>query len=224
MKQVVHCIVWRSGHHTATEFFIEHGIDFDFNEALSHEVVDFLCPNGGGTYPGILKEKDCSIITIPTVPNPNVPAPLPASPDSDDEDDGNNGEDTEQLDDLLNISLADILPEPEEDQEDENAASSLVSSTAVERSQSNDWLEYALDTSTTKHIHKSLVLRDYRQLAVGRLLRVRCYTKDGRCKPNLNHQEFSGEHSFNVGGIAVALIRTGDLVAASACSPQLPKY
>jgi hypothetical protein len=129
----------------------------------------------------------------------------------------------EQLDDLPNISDADFLPEPEEDRAEslpESGAHSRPVNASVELTKSNDWLEYELDNATTKRPHKASILSslfnsDYRHLAVGRLLRVRCYTKDGGRKPNLNHQEFSGEHSFNVGDIAVALIRSGNIIAAA---------
>ncbi|KAJ7432297.1 hypothetical protein B0H11DRAFT_1760724 [Mycena galericulata] len=191
VKNVVPSTAWRSGYHAAQNFLIKHGIDFDFEEALSHTGVDFICPNGGGVYPGVSKDRDRSIPSESTTPTPSpstdtIP-PMVSTPamDSDDEDD-----------ELVN-----------EDDRTQPPAN-------------NDWLDYTLDNGSTKRLHKASILSslfnsDYRQLAVGRLLRVRCYTKDGGRKPNLNHQEFSGEHCFSVGDIAVALIRTGGLIAAA---------
>ncbi|KAJ7478465.1 hypothetical protein FB451DRAFT_1172794 [Mycena latifolia] len=155
--------VWRSGYHAARDFLGEHGIDFDFDTALSEEGVDFICPKGRGIYPGISKDKDRSII------NPTTPAST--------------------------LPTAAMVPAIDSDDEDEETDDSI--------------------TGVTTSILSTLFNSEYRHLAVGRLLCVRCYTKDGGRKPNLNHQEFSGEHSFNVNDIAVALVRTGNFVAAA---------
>ncbi|KAJ7022046.1 hypothetical protein C8F04DRAFT_972033 [Mycena alexandri] len=196
VKHVVHSVVWRSGRVAVEALFAKHGLDFDFEEALTPDDVDFIRPNGGNNYPGRSKDKDRSILN----PEPAAPAIVHPSPsgiptsastplDSDDDED----EDEERMQDEEPEDLPRI---------------------------SNDWLDYAVDETTTKRLHKASILStlfnsDYRRLEVSRLLRVRCYTKDGGRKPNLNHQELSGEHSFNVGDIAVALIRTGTRVAAA---------
>ncbi|KAJ7824429.1 hypothetical protein B0H13DRAFT_1658509, partial [Mycena leptocephala] len=202
VKHVVHTTVWRSGYYAAVDCLSKHGIDFDFEEALSRDGVDFLCPNGGGIYPGNSKEKDRSVITTPTTSSSTSPTPPPPSAalDSDGEEDDDE------------IYRAESFHE--------SGAHSLPVNASVELTKNNDWLEYELDNATTKRLHKASILSslfnsDYRHLAVGRLLRVRCYTKDGGRKPNLNHREFSGEHSFNVGDIAVALIRSGNIIAAA---------
>ncbi|KAJ7024443.1 hypothetical protein C8F04DRAFT_1401080 [Mycena alexandri] len=82
-----------------------------------------------------------------------------------------------------------------------------------------DWLDYPLEPGGTKRLHKASILStlfnsDFRRLATTRLLRVRRYTADGH-KPTLNPAEISGEHSFNVGDLAVALIRSHNTVAAA---------
>ncbi|KAJ6589547.1 hypothetical protein B0H19DRAFT_1303896 [Mycena capillaripes] len=146
-------------------------------------------------------------------PDATIPTP-PETSDSDDKEDDeqmNDGEgDMTQLDDLPSISLEDLLPDPEEDQAeslDQSPTSSLLPSASAERSQNNNWLEYKLEDGATKRLHKASILSslfnsDYRQLSDGR-------------KPKLNHQEFSGGHSFNVGDIGVGLIRTGNFVSAA---------
>jgi hypothetical protein len=107
--------------------------------------------------------------------------------DSDDEEEDEPmdeaGENAEP-DDLPNISLEDLLPEPEEDEPAGISASpeQLLSSAplpirSIESVQSNNWLEYTLDSGSTKRLHKASILSslfnsDYRHLAVGRLLRV----------------------------------------------------
>ncbi|KAJ7255738.1 hypothetical protein C8J57DRAFT_1518033 [Mycena rebaudengoi] len=53
------------------------------------------------------------------------------------------------------------------------------------------------------------------RLATTRLLRVRCYTVDGHNSRSLNHTEISEEYTFNVGDLAIALIRTHNTVAAA---------
>ncbi|KAK7006881.1 hypothetical protein R3P38DRAFT_3213632 [Favolaschia claudopus] len=217
VKTVVLTTVWQAGRSAADEFLRNHGIDFDFVDILSDPNVDFLRPNGGGIYPGVSTEKDRSLPD--DVPNPSSSTePTSASdslPDADtmDEEDGDNG----APEDLPNITLEDLLPEPEANSLD---ASESAGFSSVQPESNQDWLEYQLDSGGAKQLHKASILStlfnsDYRHLAVNRLLRVRCYTKDGGRKPNLNNVEFSGEHSFNVGDIAVGLIRTGDIVAAA---------
>ncbi|KAJ7758390.1 hypothetical protein B0H16DRAFT_1689376 [Mycena metata] len=222
VKHVILSAAWRSGRHAAGAVFAKHGVEFDFEDALAPEDVDFIRPNGGGIYPGISKDKDRSIIT----PESTAAVPEPSSmiqPDSDSEDEGDEEMPDAEPEDLPHISLEDLLPEVEDQPVTLTPIISTAApeNTSVVRAQTNDWLDYVIDESgTTKRLHKSSILStlfnsDYRRLEVSRLLRVRCYTKDGGRKLNLNHQEFSGEHSFNVGDIAVALIRTGTRVAAA---------
>ncbi|KAJ7021778.1 hypothetical protein C8F04DRAFT_1273273 [Mycena alexandri] len=223
VKHVVHSTVWRSGLHAAMAVFAKHGVDFDFTDVLAQKGVDFVRPNGGGIYPGLSKDKDRSIITPPA--STSIPSDAPAEPDSDGEDDEEDAMHDQEPEDLPRVSLEDLLPEPEDECINTTALSSTsvgptALSASVERIQSNDWLNYDVGNGTTKQLHKASILStlfnsDYRHLEVSRLLRVRCYTKDSGRKLNLNHQEFSGEHSFTVGDIAVALIRTGTCVAAA---------
>ncbi|KAJ7849681.1 hypothetical protein B0H14DRAFT_3866837 [Mycena olivaceomarginata] len=220
VRHVVHTTVWRSGRHAAAGVLAKHGVDFDFEDALAPEDVDFLRPNGGGIYPGMSKEKDRSIVTSESA------APLSGAavePDSDGEDNDHEPTCDEEPEDLPLVSLEDLLPEPEDDPMDGSPPTGSMALVAnVERTnvRTNDWLNYSMGDSTTKQLHKASILStlfnsDYRHLEVSRLLRVRCYTKDGGRELNLNHQEFSGEHSFTIGDIAVALIRTGTRVAAA---------
>ncbi|KAJ7044460.1 hypothetical protein C8F04DRAFT_942296 [Mycena alexandri] len=206
VKHVVHSTVWRSGLHAAMAVFAKHGVDFDFTDVLAQKGVDFVRPNGGGIYPGLSKDKDRSIITPPA--STSIPSDAPAEPDSDGEDDEEDAMHDQEPEDLPRVSLEDLLPEPEDECINTTALSSTsvgptALSASVERIQSNDWLNYDVGNGTTKQLHKASILStlfnsDYRHLEVSRLLRVRCYTKDGGRKLNLNHQEFSGEHSFTV--------------------------
>ncbi|KAJ7736281.1 hypothetical protein B0H16DRAFT_1326584 [Mycena metata] len=190
---VVNHQAWTLGGTAAYRFLLEHGIDFDFEAALSVPGVDFLCPNGGNIYPGVSREKDRSIIEDKTN---DILAPPPSLQ-------------TEDIEPFLpeeaaqTIFLDDLLP-------DEPSPSA---------SNNNDWLDYPLDNGSTKRLHKASILRtlftsDFSRLATTRLLRVRCYTADGHKPPTLNHLEISGEYSFNVGDLAVALIRSDKTVAA----------
>ncbi|KAK7041117.1 hypothetical protein R3P38DRAFT_3179675 [Favolaschia claudopus] len=230
VKNVVLSTVWRSGCCAASDFLFRHGIDFDFDTVLSQEGVDMLRPNGGGVYPGNSTEKDRSIIEPTETPTVRFAAstaemtlPLSVDGESEEEEEEDSMEDVDQAEpeDVPRISFQDLLPEPEEDDGDaDNSPAASGSQSSIESCKSNDWLDYKLPDGSTKRLHKASILSslfnsDFRHLSVDRLLRVRCYTKDGGKKPNLNHQEFSGEHSFNVHDIAVALIRAGDVVAAA---------
>ncbi|KAF8200489.1 hypothetical protein K438DRAFT_1965949 [Mycena galopus ATCC 62051] len=190
----------------------KHGIDFDFYEAFSQPGVDMLCPKGNGIYPGNSKDKDRSILSSSPAANAASGEVVPSTLiDSDDEEEPEEEhepmteirEGAVQPADLPYISLEDLLPEPEDDEpgsesqsaEQHNSPAPLPAHSSI---RSNDWLEYTLDDGTTKRLHKASILSslfnsDYRHLAVSRLLRVRCYTKDGGRKPSLNHQEFSGK-------------------------------
>ncbi|KAJ7017645.1 hypothetical protein C8F04DRAFT_1200210 [Mycena alexandri] len=219
VKHVVHSTVWRSGLHAAMAVFAKHGVDFDFTDVLAQKGVDFVRPNGGGIYPGLSKDKDRSIITPPA--STSIPSDAPAEPDSDGEDDEEDAMHDQEPEDLPRVSLEDLLPEPEDECINTTALSSTsvgptALSASVERIQSNDWLNYDVGNGTTKQLHKASILStlfnsDYRHLEVSRLLRVRCYTKDGGRKLNLNHQEFSGEHSFTVTVIEQEKRRLGQI-------------
>ncbi|KAJ6560871.1 hypothetical protein DFH09DRAFT_1482499 [Mycena vulgaris] len=210
--------VWKSGGRAASDWLYLHGINFDFDEALSLPGVHFLRPNGGNIYPGTSKKKDRSIIEdnstadILLTPNHSPGASnTPRHPTQ--------PEDIEPVfpeDDAPTVFLEDFLPDESECQEPQD---SDLESGAGTRHASDDWLEYPLENGSTKRLHKASVLStlfnsDYRRLATTRLLRVRCYTADGH-KPALNHTEISGEHSFSVGDLAVALIRSHNTVAAA---------
>ncbi|KAJ7468107.1 hypothetical protein FB451DRAFT_1137242 [Mycena latifolia] len=182
---------WNLGGKDASDFLYLHGIEFDFTEALADPGTDFLCPKGNNIYPGISREKDRSIIEAPS-PLDTPPVPLPsASFDSR----------ANSADSSADEDVEPVLPEDD-----------------APTNSNNDWLDYPLEDGSTKRLHKATILStlfnsDYKRLATTRLLRVRCYTQDGH-KP-LNHLEISGEHSFNVGDLAVALIRTQNTVAAA---------
>ncbi|KAJ7140342.1 hypothetical protein C8R46DRAFT_1233789 [Mycena filopes] len=222
VKNVVPNAVWHSGRYAAGGVFAKHGVDFDFEDALAPDDVDFLRPNGRGIYPGLSKDKDRYIVTPDSAASTldSSSAAVEPEPESEGEDDDQEPGRDEEPEDLPLVSLEDLLPEPED--EDMDVSPAVGSNVSVERGnvRSNDWLNYAMGDGTTKQLHKASILStlfnsDYRHLEVSRLLRVRCYTKDGGRKLNLNHQEFSGEHSFTVGDIAVGLIRTGTRVAAA---------
>ncbi|KAK7015789.1 hypothetical protein R3P38DRAFT_2543301, partial [Favolaschia claudopus] len=221
VKNVVLSTVWRSGCCAASDFLFRHGIDFDFDTVLSQEGVDMLRPRG--VYAGNSTEKDRSIIEPTKTPTVRFAASTAEMtlPLSEEEEDSTEDVDQAEPEDVPRISFQDLLPEPEEDDGDaDNSPAASGSQSSIESCKSNDWLDYKLPDGSTKRLHKASILSslfnsDFRHLSVDRLLRVRCYTKDGGKKPNLNHQEFSGEHSFNVHDIAVALIRAGDVVAAA---------
>ncbi|KAJ7088238.1 hypothetical protein C8R43DRAFT_908771 [Mycena crocata] len=201
---------WDWGCKEARDFLLMHGIEFDFHAELSVSGVDFLRPNGNNIYPGKSKEKDRSVVedTVPaveTILTPNTHLNVPSNNESDDDDEPDLPED-----DAPTVFLEDFLPEEDTDPQH------IVTTDAPKN---NGWLDYPLGDGSTKRVHKATILStlftsDYRRLATTRLLRVRCYTADGH-KPTLNHVELSGEHSFNVGDLAVALIRSHNTVAAA---------
>ncbi|KAJ7657436.1 hypothetical protein DFH06DRAFT_1090907 [Mycena polygramma] len=209
---------WDGGGLAAANFLSEHGVEFDFDAALDVDGVDFLRPNGGNVYPGISKEKDRSIVadkTSESVSSTSTTPPLPLN----DADIDIEEEDTRPFlpeDDAPTVFLEDFLPdEPTPSQDPPASGSPLVEAAPIY----NDWLDYPLGNGATKRLHKASIIAtlfnsDYKRLATTRLLRVRCYSKDGH-RPSLNHVEISGEHSFSVGDPAVALIRTHNTVAAA---------
>ncbi|KAJ7477582.1 hypothetical protein FB451DRAFT_1032912 [Mycena latifolia] len=195
---------WMHGYKAAVDFLFKNGVEFDFEAALSVLGVDFLRPNGGNVYPGISKEKDRSIIEDTSVPQ-TTPSSTPMEEVEPDLPEG----------DAPTVFLEDFLPD-----ETESPATDTSDSTDSTGGRStSDWLEYPLENGSSKRLHKASILStlfnsDYKRLATTRLLRVRCYTSDGH-KPALNHVEISGEHSFNVGDLAVAMIRSYNTVAAA---------
>ncbi|KAJ6607976.1 hypothetical protein B0H10DRAFT_1955815 [Mycena sp. CBHHK59/15] len=221
VKSVVLSAVWNAGCLATSHFLNNNGIEFDFDSVLSLPGVDFSRPNGGNIYPGISREKDRSIIEVTsTVPITSQPVVSPDShsqlnplPESNSEsetlDQGDNIEPYLPESDTPTVFLGDFLPE--QDNEFDIPESN--------RDSNNDWLDYPLEDGSTKRLHKASILSilfnsEYKNLATTRLLRVRCYSADGH-KPMLNRIEISGEHSFNVGDLGVALIRSQNTVAAA---------
>ncbi|KAK7006523.1 hypothetical protein R3P38DRAFT_3213818 [Favolaschia claudopus] len=205
---------WTQGARSADDFLSQHGVDFDFDEVLSAPGVDFLCPNGVN-YPGISREKDRSIIEDTSADSLSV-GTNPAPPDLQTTDNNTDSEPFLPEDDAPVVFLEDFLPDTPSPAP---AAASNSPASDPGFSKSTDWLDFPLENGSTKRLHKASILStlfnsDFKRLATTRLLRVRCYTTDGH-KPALNHIEISGEHSFNVGDPAVALIRSHNTVAAA---------
>jgi hypothetical protein len=174
-----------------------------------------LQPNGGGIYVGVSKEHDRSM------PSTSAAQPTPSTGSGPDDLDSDDEDVDMPHEEMPTVTLEDLLPEPEDsDSEDDDVEEPLPESGPISVVSSRDWLSYPVEGGRSKHLHKTSILRslfnpDFDHLSVSRLLRVRGYTKDGGRKPNLNHQEFTGEHSFNIGDLAVGLIRSGDTVGAA---------
>ncbi|KAJ7029665.1 hypothetical protein C8F04DRAFT_1187517 [Mycena alexandri] len=184
---------WELGEYKASCFLAELGINFDFDKALADPTVDFIRPNGNNIYPGNAREKDRSIIDDGL---DSTGSPL--HPDS-----GDNNELFLPEDDAPTVFLGDFLADA-----DSSSTSDIPDSLPTDAA-----------SGGTKCLHKASIIStlfnsDFRRLATTRLLRVRCYTADGH-KPTLNPVEISDEHSFNVGNLAVALIRSHNTVAAA---------
>ncbi|KAJ7041428.1 hypothetical protein C8F04DRAFT_947209 [Mycena alexandri] len=190
---------WVAGEHKASTFLAQFGIDFDFDLTLSDPDVDFLRPNGNNVYPGNARDNDRSIPDDKLNSSDSNSGSLPfEDPESTDI------QPFLPEDDAPTVFLEDFLTD---------SASVAINVTR------NDWLDYPLENGGTKRLHKASILStlfnsDFRRLATTRLLRVRCYTAEGH-KPTFNPPEISGEHSFNVGDLAVALIRSNNTVAAA---------
>ncbi|KAJ7253987.1 hypothetical protein C8J57DRAFT_1076553 [Mycena rebaudengoi] len=211
--------IWNSGCLAAWKAMQRNGIIVDLDQLLSLPDVDLLSPNGGGVFPGRSREKDRSLPpdAAPSASGAEPPPPASALPPADVTPVPDPCQEDTEPDlpesDVPNVFLDDFLAEPE------HFSSTAPAPEASVAAKSNDWLEVSLENGSTKKVHKASVLStlfnsDYKRLATSRLLRVRCYSADGR-KPSFNHQEISGEHSFTVGDIAVALIRSHNTVAAA---------
>jgi hypothetical protein len=99
---------WDSGGLDAANFLSQHGVEFDFDAALSVPGVDFLRPNGGNVYPGISREKDRSIVEEKSSGTANSASAPPHLDDDEIEDD----QPFLPEDDAPTVFLEDFLPEP----------------------------------------------------------------------------------------------------------------
>ncbi|KAJ7605499.1 hypothetical protein DFH06DRAFT_1384981 [Mycena polygramma] len=165
---------WDGGGLAAAEFLSQHGVEFDFDAALSVDGVDFLRPNGGNVYPGISKEKDRSIVAEKTSDSIHSTStstpPLPLA-------DTEMEEDTQPFlpeDDAPTVFLEDFLPDvPSQDPPTSDSPDSPVVASPMH----DDWLDYPLGNGASKRLHKASVLAtlfnsDYKRLATTRLLRM----------------------------------------------------
>ncbi|KAI0068929.1 hypothetical protein BV25DRAFT_1844785 [Artomyces pyxidatus] len=200
VKDVFTGSVWAKGRLDAEKVLKRYSVAFDFSESLSVPGVDFLRPRGGDKFPGVSTDIDRSIfIEEPTQSTATDAGAISTSTPA------------EPPEDLIDISLEDILTEPDS-----------AGNVATSEDDSRHWLEITLPNGTKKLYHKASLLgglfkSDRRRLSVERVLRVRCYSKDFR-KPTLFGEESPGENSFLVGDTVLCPIHILDAIVIGVAS------